>query len=84
MVVAGSGDVQRVAVDAAHRGRGTGRLLLDALLAEAARRGSVQVLLEVAADNVAGQALYASAGFVEIATRPRYYPGGRDAVVMRC
>ena len=41
------------------------------------------MLLEVAADNDAAQALYASAGFVEIARRPGYYPGGRDAVVMR-
>ena len=82
-VVADSADVQRVAVDAAHRGRGTGRRLLDALLAEADRRGCTEVLLEVAADNDAAQALYASAGFVEIARRPGYYPGGRDAVVMR-
>jgi len=82
-VVADSADVQRVAVDPAHRGRGTGRRLLHALLAEADRRGCVEVLLEVAADNGAGQALYASAGFVQIARRPGYYPGGRDAVVMR-
>ena len=44
-----------------------------------------KIYLEVRPSNLAGRALYAGAGFREIATRRDYYPGpgGReDAVVM--
>jgi ribosomal-protein-alanine N-acetyltransferase len=42
------------------------------------------VLLDVRADNVAAQALYARAGFERIAVRRGYYrPGGTDALVLR-
>ena len=83
MTTADTADVQRVAVAEAHRRRGLGRQLLDALLSEAARRGCREVLLEVAATNRPAIALYQSAGFVEIARRPRYYAGSVDALVMR-
>lgn len=77
-------DVQTVAVSRGHQGSGLGRALLDALLAEAARRGAGEVLLEVRAENVAAQALYARAGFERIAVRRGYYqPGGTDALVLR-
>lgn len=77
-------DVQTVAVAPAARGRGLGGRLLDALVAEAARRGATSVLLEVRADNAPAIALYASRGFERIAVRRAYYqPGGVDAHVMR-
>jgi ribosomal protein S18 acetylase RimI-like enzyme len=41
-------------------------------------------MLEVRADNVVAQSLYASRGFEVIATRAKYYqPAGVDALVMR-
>ena len=77
-------DVQTVAVSPDAQGRGLGRLLLDALVAEAARRGATSVLLEVRADNPAAIRLYERTGFERIAVRRRYYqPGGIDAHVMR-
>ncbi|NYE21283.1 ribosomal protein S18-alanine N-acetyltransferase [Microbacterium immunditiarum] len=77
-------DVQTIAIAEAYRGHGRGRRILEALLAEAQRRGVREVFLEVRADNPVAQALYASEGFVEIARRPRYYqPGDVDALVMR-
>ncbi len=77
-------DVQTIALAEAFRGRGRGRALLRALIAEAARRGVNEVFLEVRADNPVPQALYASEGFVELARRPHYYqPDDVDAVVMR-
>lgn len=54
----------------AARRRGTGRALLEHLLAMAARR---PVLLEVAEDNVAARALYGAAGFLEVGSRVAYY-----------
>lgn len=78
------GDVQTLTVAPQVQGQGIGRLLLDGLLAEARRRGALDVLLEVRAENAPAQALYAKAGFERIAVRRGYYrPGGTDAHVLR-
>jgi ribosomal-protein-alanine acetyltransferase len=78
------GDIQTIALDAAHRGSGRGRALLRALLAEAAERGAREVFLEVRADNPVAQGLYVSEGFAEIGRRAGYYqPDDVDAVIMR-
>jgi len=77
-------DIQTLAVEAFARRRGLGRMLVVALLAEAAVRGARQVFLEVRADNPTARALYESLGFEQIAVRPKYYqPDGVDAHVMR-
>jgi len=76
--------VATIGVARARQGEGIGALLLDALLAEADRRRSPVVLLEVRADNELAQGLYRRRGFAEIGRRPRYYqPSGTDAVVMQ-
>ena len=76
--------VATIGVAAARQGKGIGAALLDALLAEADRRRSPVVLLEVRADNTVAQGLYRRRGFTEIGRRPRYYqPSGTDAVVMQ-
>ena len=80
-------DLQRVAVDTAHRRHGLARRLL----AEVSRvrpesdgqSPAARMLLEVSADNAPAVALYASAGFVEIARRRRYYRDGSDALVLQ-
>jgi ribosomal-protein-alanine N-acetyltransferase len=75
--------VQNIAVRRDHQRRGAGRLLLEALLAEAARRGVTQVLLEVAVDNAAAQRLYATYDFEPVGIRRGYYqPSNTDALVM--
>ena len=77
-------DVQTIAVAADRRGSGIGKVLFTELLDEARRRGVHEVFLEVRADNPVAQAMYAAAGFEQIAVRPRYYqPDGVDAWVMR-
>lgn len=81
---ASQADVQTIAVDAGHRGRGIGALLLARLLDEARARRVDDVLLEVRADNPGAQRLYERHGFAAIAVRPRYYqPDDVDAIVMR-
>jgi ribosomal protein S18 acetylase RimI-like enzyme len=76
--------VQTLATAPAEQGKGLGRRLLDALVAEARRREAGEVLLEVRADNAAAQALYARVGFERIGVRRGYYrPGGTDALVLR-
>lgn len=79
----GDADVATVAVLPDAQGRGLGRTLLRALLAEAGRRQAGAVLLEVRVDNEAARALYASEGFERLAVRRRYYADGSDAEVMR-
>jgi len=50
-------------VDPAHRGRGIGRLLLDATLAALKARGAPRVVLSTAEQNEAAQRLFTRAGF---------------------
>jgi [ribosomal protein S18]-alanine N-acetyltransferase len=78
------GDVLTLAVAGDRWGQGTGSALLEALLAEAARRGCSEVFLEVRTDNARAQQLYRRHGFVQIGVRRGYYqPSGIDALVMR-
>lgn len=77
-------DVQTVAVHPDAQGRGTGGVLLRALVDRASRTGARSLLLEVRADNAPAIALYARHGFERIAVRRRYYqPEDVDAHVMR-
>ena len=84
LVAAAQADVLTIAVAATRWGRGTGSALLEALLAEAARRGCTEVFLEVRTDNMRAQQLYRRYGFRQIGIRKGYYqPSGADALVMR-
>jgi len=76
-------DVQTIAVREDHRRRGVALALMRELLAEAASRGAETTFLEVRADNLPAQTLYARLGFVAFTIRPGYYPGGVDAIVMQ-
>ena len=75
--------VQTMAVAPAAQGQGLGGRLLQALLAEAERRGQRTVRLEVRADNASAQRLYERYGFVREGVRRGYYqPSGTDDVLM--
>jgi len=76
--------VQNIAVRRDRQHAGLGRALLEALLAEATRRGVRTVLLEVAVDNGPAQRLYDGYGFEGVGIRRGYYqPSNTDALVMR-
>jgi ribosomal-protein-alanine N-acetyltransferase len=78
------GDVLTIAVATERWGHGIGSALLEALLAEASRRGCTDVFLEVRTDNSRAQELYRRYDFTEIGIRRGYYqPSGADALVMR-
>jgi ribosomal-protein-alanine N-acetyltransferase len=84
LCVGWQGDVLTLAVATDRWGNGIGSALLEALLAEAARRGCTEVFLEVRKDNARAQELYRRYQFAEIGIRRGYYqPSGADAVVMR-
>ena len=83
--VVDEGEIANVAVDPARRGLGLGARLVDAALAEGARRGTVALFLEVRASNATARRLYGSRGFVELGRRTRYYRHPvEDALVLRC
>ena len=76
-------DVQTIAVSLTAQGTGLGGQLLDTLMSRARRAGCTHMLLEVRRDNTAAVGLYDRRGFTVISTRPRYYPDGTDALMMR-
>ena len=74
-----------IATASAARRQGAAREILQALDAEARKRGLRRWVLEVARSNLAAIGLYKSSGFVEIALRKAYYPQGEgreDALVL--
>ncbi|WP_205475273.1 ribosomal protein S18-alanine N-acetyltransferase [Nocardioides sp. SYSU D00038] len=76
-------ELQRIAVDPAHRRRGLATALLDAALTRARAEGADRLLLEVREDNAAALSFYGARGFVEVDRRRRYYRDGATAVVLR-
>jgi ribosomal protein S18 acetylase RimI-like enzyme len=77
--------VNGLAVDPAHQGRGIGRRLLDAGVRLAADRGARRLKLRVFAPNVGARRLYESSGFVvEGVLRGEFLRDGRyvDDVLM--
>jgi ribosomal protein S18 acetylase RimI-like enzyme len=57
-------EIKGLAVDPAHRGRGIGRLLVEAAAQAAAARGARKLTLGVLETNTVARALYESCGFV--------------------
>jgi [ribosomal protein S18]-alanine N-acetyltransferase len=75
--------VIRLAVSPDRRRRGVGRALLAGLIGWTTEVGAASLLLEVRAGNAPALALYADAGFTLDGHRPRYYPDGEDALLLR-
>jgi ribosomal-protein-alanine N-acetyltransferase len=86
-VAAGEMEVLTVGVTPAARRRGVGKALVVAAVGAARRAGADTAFLEVAVDNPAAAALYASLGFRRAGVRRGYYDRGAagraDALVMR-
>ena len=77
-------ELANLAVAREMRGHGIGRRLLNAAIDGARANAASDILLEVRASNYTAQALYASAGFREVARRRRYYDKPiEDALVLR-
>ena len=77
--------VNGIAVDPARQGRGIGRALIDAAIAEARARGARRLTLRVFSPNERARRLYESAGFVvEGVLREEFFLDGRyvDDILM--
>jgi ribosomal-protein-alanine N-acetyltransferase len=83
-VVAGEGELLRIAVVPGLQRGGIATRLLRAVLSAVADGCPLGVHLEVRASNVAARRLYASTGFVESGRRRGYYDAPReDAILMK-
>ena len=78
-VVAGEAELLLLAVKRKDQGRGIGKRLLDAFVADAAARGAERLHLEVREGNHA-LTLYSHAGFTQVGRRRDYY-SGRDGQI---
>ena len=83
MCVLDEGYISNVAVSAAHRRRGIGRVLVSEMLNRALKRDLRFVTLEVREHNEGAIALYTDAGFCPVGRRKNYYERPReDALLM--
>lgn len=82
-VIAGEGELMRIAVSPDARGRGYARDLMETLVSHARKNGIHAVTLEVRASNLAAVNLYKSYGFEIQAVRKSYYTHPtEDALIM--
>lgn len=72
-IVAGEGELMRIAVHPAKRGRGYARELMERLEKHASENGAESLSLEVRASNLPAIRLYKSYGYEIGAVRKRYY-----------
>jgi ribosomal protein S18 acetylase RimI-like enzyme len=73
-----AGVLHDIIVDPKYRGRGAGRLLLDATLELLRARGAPRVVLSTAARNASAQRLFAGAGFRDTMIEMTRELGERD------
>ena len=82
-VLAGEGEVQRIAVHPSCRRLGLGRKMMDAMVEYAIREGAYAISLEVREGNLTARKLYESYGFTAEAVRKAYYHNPtEDALIM--
>lgn len=83
-VLAGEGEIQRIAVLPAYRKLGLGRELMAAMVTYARGNETFSLSLEVRESNLAARNLYKSYGFSATAIRKDYYHNPvEDAIIMR-
>ena len=82
-ILAGEGEIQRIAVLPEFRRLGAGRKLMDAMVGHARENQVYAITLEVRAGNQAARNLYESYGFTGEAVRKGYYRNPpEDALIM--
>ncbi len=77
-IAAGEAHLLNLSVAVEHQGQGLGRHLLRHLIRQVQAQGVEVLFLEARPSNHAALALYRSEGFLQVGTRPRYYPGERE------
>lgn len=82
-ILAGEGEIERIAVLPEYRRQGAGRKLMDAMVDHARKHQVYAIALEVRSGNAAARNLYESYGFAGEAVRKGYYRNPpEDAIIM--
>ncbi|MDD3254086.1 MAG: ribosomal protein S18-alanine N-acetyltransferase [Lachnospiraceae bacterium] len=82
-LLAGEGEVQRIAVLPAFRGLGLARKMMEAMVDFARQQQALAISLEVRESNAIARKLYESCGFLAEAVRKGYYRNpSEDALIM--
>ena len=76
-------EVMNIAVNPTMRGRGIGKMLMDAMHERAQSLGAEISLLEVRPSNLSAIGLYKKYGYEEYGIRAKYYADGEDAILMK-
>ncbi|MEM0021379.1 MAG: ribosomal protein S18-alanine N-acetyltransferase [Fervidicoccaceae archaeon] len=76
------GSIVSIAISPNHRGKGIGRMLMEAVEKEMKERGVRKIKLEVSNLNFKARRLYEKLGYREISRIRNYYSDGSDAIVM--
>ena len=83
LLLAGEGEIQRIAVLPQKRRMGAGRKMMETMVSYAMERHVYAISLEVRESNLAARRLYESFGFAPEAVRKNYYHNPvEDAVIM--
>ncbi len=83
VMVPDEGDITNIAVEKSMRKRGIGKMLMEALIEESAKRGVNKIYLEVRASNEPAIRLYEKMGYVVNGRRKNYYDDPKeDAILM--
>ncbi|MGL5226411.1 MAG: ribosomal protein S18-alanine N-acetyltransferase [Aeromonas sp.] len=77
-LVAGDSSLMNICVHPRYQGKGLGRALLQAYLAQSKQAGAQAWFLEVRASNQIAIGLYEHCGFAEYCRRADYYGTGQD------
>ncbi len=72
-LILGEGYINNIAVTSSHRNKGIGKLLLSALIEQAALKNAEFLTLEVRRSNLPAQNLYRSFGFKDVGVRKNFY-----------
>lgn len=80
--LSGEGELFRIGVAPAFRGRGYGKKLMDGMVEYAKKNGVESMILEVRESNEMARNLYKSYGFKEVNIRKSYYSEPNEAAVI--
>jgi ribosomal-protein-alanine N-acetyltransferase len=84
VLIAGTVELESIAVASVAQGRGLGLALMQSLIEESKLAGALELVLEVRGSNLAAAHLYAKLGLVEVGRRRSYYTHPiEDAVLLR-
>ena len=82
-VILDEGQISNIAVLPSFRGRGIGKMLLDALFELCSKLGCQKITLELRKSNTSALGLYKKCGFEIVGSRPRFYSNPtEDAILM--